>query len=93
MKQNLVDRHVFSFNPDDNGGEQLTLVTEVFDNGGGEVFTNQELTLHSYCNSASFTLSGAQILPEDLRRLANELDGVYTRRKALSKAKAEIMKR
>lgn len=66
--------HTFTFNPQDNGGEQLILTTKWYDNGDNEVFTFQELSLESYYNSASFHLSGAQITPETLRKLANELE-------------------
>lgn len=79
-----VGVHVFSFNPRDNGGEQLSLRTTFLDNGDGGILTNQELTLHSYCNQASIMLYGASITPEALRRLANELD------EALVKAKAQV---
>ena len=82
-----LGKHVFVFNIKDNGGESLSLSTEHFWNGDGKkdcsdagrtpdygIYTNQELTLQSYCNSASFELVGVQITPEILRQLANELD-------------------
>ena len=67
------------FNPKDNGGESLCLVTEFFDNGdkeadGKSIFTNQRLILNSYYNSSEFRLGGAAITPENLRQLANELE-------------------
>lgn len=37
--------HAFTFNPQDNGGEQLILTTKWYDNGDNEVFTIQELSL------------------------------------------------
>ena len=79
MKEKFVGRHVFVFNPNDNGGECLCLVTEFIHNGDPVtdkegIFTNQTLSLHSYCNSASFNLSGASFTPENLRKLANELE-------------------
>ena len=78
-----ISKHVFCFNSQDNGGEQLTLVTKFYDNGDKEnnTYTDQELTLNSYCNSASFTLSGAQITPDALRKLADELDSHYEKLK------------
>jgi hypothetical protein len=85
-----LGRHVFVFNPRDNGGESLVLVTTIYDNGDaaaglpGGIYTNQELTLNSYCNAASFNLLGAPITPDDLRKLANELD------EALIKARASV---
>jgi hypothetical protein len=74
-----LGKHTFAFNPNDNGGEALVLTTEFVDNGdrekdGSSIFLNQELTLHSYCNSASFNLSGAALTPDNLRKLANELE-------------------
>ena len=72
----LLDRHVFVFNPSNNGGESLCLTTEFYSNGDpGEagIYTNQEFTLSSYFNSASFNFLG-QMTPENLRRLADELE-------------------
>ena len=62
------ERHVFTFNPDSNGGEQLHLTT--FVEAG---WLNQELSLNSYGNTASFNL-GFFMNPGQLRQLANELD-------------------
>jgi len=50
------------------------LETKFYDNGDGEVHTEQTLTLMSYCNSASFNLMGAAITPENLRELADQLE-------------------
>lgn len=70
-----MGRHVFAFNPKDNGGEQLILVTDFIANGDPDgVFMNQEIGLNSYCNSASFNLCGAVLSPETLRELANQLE-------------------
>lgn len=66
--------HSYVFNKADNGGESLCLTTKFFANGDpGGIFTNQELTLRSYCNSVTFNLAGATITPEMLRELAEEL--------------------
>jgi hypothetical protein len=75
-KEKEVGRHVFVFNPKDNGGESLMLITDYFDNGDDNkfLFTNQELTLQSYCNSATLQLMGANLTPAVLRQLANELE-------------------
>ena len=74
-KPKPISIHSFCFNPIDNGGEALTLTTRFFPNGDpGVVFTNQELSLQSYCNSASLNLHGASITPDMLRQLANELE-------------------
>ena len=76
MDYKEVARHVYCFNEEDNGGEQLILTTIVYDDKVGGIFFNQELTLGSYCNSASFNLTGAQITPKLLRELANQLEEV-----------------
>lgn len=62
------EKHVFTFNPNSNGGEQLHLTT--FVEAG---WPNQELSLNSYGNAASFNL-GFLMNPDKLRQLANELD-------------------
>lgn len=90
MQDTEISRHVFSFD-NNNGGESLTLLTMFRDNGDaaagleGGVYINQELTLNSYCNSATFTLCGTTLNPENLRRLANEIERGYNA--ALHKAK------
>ena len=75
----MVGRNIFVFNKHDNGGEHLVLVTEVFYNGDpppNNIYYNQKLTLHSYCNSATFALHGAAITSDSLRELADELDNL-----------------
>jgi hypothetical protein len=88
MTGKQVGKHVFSFNPLDNGGEQLLLTTTIFDNGDGELYTNQELALQSYGNSASINLFGTAINTAGLRQLADELDeltrSVYVRNRSSS---------
>lgn len=67
--------HTFCFNTQDNGGESLILKTTFEPNGDlGLFYTVQELTLHSYCNCATFTLTGRGFNPENLRKLADELE-------------------
>lgn len=74
MADKLLKRHVFTFNKNDNGGESLMLITSFFHNGDVDgVYRNQELTLQSYCNSASINLYGTQITSEILFKLAKEL--------------------
>ena len=74
MTDKKLHRHVFCFNEEDNGGEAVMLTTDFFANGDpGVVYMNQEFELQSYCNSASITLCGAQLTPELLRKLADEL--------------------
>lgn len=75
----VLKEHSFCFNPNDNGGESLILTTEFIANGEkitdkNGVFINQELSLQSYCNSASIKLFGVSITPEKLRELANQLE-------------------
>lgn len=77
----LLNAHTFVFNPTDNGGESLTLITKFIGNGDPitdtkGVFTNQELSLQSYCNRASFELVGAGFTPKNLRKLADELETI-----------------
>jgi hypothetical protein len=82
MSDRKLGQHTFIFNPSGNGGEALSLRTEFYDNGDSKaglppetcIYWNQELTLQSYCNSASFNLCGISINPEALRKLANELE-------------------
>jgi hypothetical protein len=65
----------FCFNNEDNGGESLILTTEMFSNGDPEgIYYNQELSLQSYCNSASFNLVGAVLTAKTLRMLADQLE-------------------
>lgn len=74
--------HCFVINPDDNGGESLTLTTNFhLDRKYCEVTYDQELTLQSYCNSATFTLSGALLTPAVLRKLADELEAEFRKMK------------
>lgn len=93
MKEQHLHKHVFVFNPRDNGGESLCLVTDFVDNGDYKaglgdtgIYTNQRLSLQSYCNSAEFHLMGAALTPENLRKLANELESAMIEAKAKAKA-------
>lgn len=79
--------HVFNFSPDENGGESLTLSTTIEYNGDDPVkdssyYTNQELTLQSYCNSATLNLAGIQITPDLLRQCADEMEAAFIKKKA-----------
>lgn len=76
---NVLARNVFCFNNNDNGGEALLLTTEFVANGDDitkedGVYLEQELTLVSYSNSATFNLSGAILTPALLRELADKLE-------------------
>lgn len=72
-----VKRHVFHFNPDDCCGESFLLTTSI-EPGGGEPFVTQEIQLNSYGSSASFHIP-AFLTPENLRKLANELDSFFSK--------------
>ena len=67
-------RHVFTFNPEDNGGEALTVTTDI--TSDGDIF--QEVSLQSYGASASLNFPG-WITPQRLRKLANELESFIIR--------------
>lgn len=71
---NRTYRHTFSFNPHDNRGENLLLSTNFVYQDDKVIQFDQKLSLQSYCNSAHLTLCGAMFTPENLRKLANELD-------------------
>ena len=80
MLNEVLHTHVFVFNKEDNSGESLSLTTKFFSNGDpGGIYTIQELVLQSYCNRATFGLHGATITPEELRKLANELESAKTK--------------
>jgi hypothetical protein len=75
----ILAKHSFNFNTHNNGGESLILKTTFFHNGDKitdktGIYINQTLTLRSYSNSASFDLCGANLTPENLRELANQLE-------------------
>lgn len=78
-KDKEVGWHSFMFNEDDNSGEGVLLDTIMYDNGDGVIYYNQEISLQSYCNSASINLIGVQITPDRLRQLANELEKAHNK--------------
>lgn len=65
-------------NPEDNGGEQVSITVEIYDNGDlayglpGAIFTLGKVSLQSYGNSASISLPN--ITPEFLREFADKLE-------------------
>lgn len=75
----VVGQHSFTFNQNNNSGEEVSLDTTMYDNGDGVIYYNQEISLQSYCNSASINLVGTQITPNMLRQLANELEKVHNK--------------
>lgn len=78
MIDNFLTRHVFIFNKQDNGGEQLSLVTEFYDQGDGptSIYSTQKIFLNSYCNEVVINLHGFSITPVMLRQLADEMEEV-----------------
>lgn len=85
MSDKVLHRDCFVFNEEDNGGESLSLTTSWIDNGddidleGAGIYVNQELSLQSYGNSASFNLCSSIITPSLLRKLANSLEQNYNK--------------
>ncbi len=73
----------FVFNKEDNGGESLMASIEFYDNGDAAhgypdgIYTVQKLTLMSYSNMATFTLSNV-FTPQNLRELADLIEKGYT---------------
>lgn len=65
------NRHVFVFNPNDNGGECITLVTE---KDIIEGVINQEFSLQCYGTGSASIQLGTIITPDLLRKCANELE-------------------
>ena len=74
-----VDKLTSVMNPEENGGESLTITTEFYDNGDktNNIYLNQTITLNSYGNSASFNLIGSPLTPEVLRKLAEDIENTY----------------
>jgi hypothetical protein len=75
----VLSKHIFVFNEKDNGGKRLMLITKFISNGdpiteNTGIFVNQELTLNSYSNSSSFDFYEFYLTPENLRKLANQLE-------------------
>jgi len=73
IKETIVGSHCFTFNKKDNGGEALSLRSTFFTNGDPGIFLRQELSLNSYCNTATFHIN-FEITPDILRNLADELE-------------------
>ncbi len=71
-----VDEFTVVANPNDNGGEQLSVTVEVFDNGDYEdnVYTSKTISLQSYGSEAKIVTS--VITPEFLREVADKLEAV-----------------
>lgn len=68
--------HVFTLNPEQNGGEHVILHTTFERNKEGDKTTisaTQELIMNSYTSSAHFNF-GFLLNPSSLRHLANQLE-------------------
>lgn len=74
----LLDSVSMTLNPEDNGGESVTLTVDIYDNGDAAaglpdgIFTLGSVSLQSYGNAASITLPN--VSPEFLRKFADELE-------------------
>lgn len=71
-----IHSHYVEIGAHSNSGEALMLRTEWFSNGDedGGLFMNQQITLHSYSNSASFSLGSKILDPGTLRWLADQIE-------------------
>lgn len=88
MTDEPILKHTYCLNRHDNGGEHLMLYTKFFANGDPNgLYTNQELQLNSYCNSASFNLFSIKLNPESLRELADQLESAENYAKSLLEKK------
>jgi hypothetical protein len=74
-EEKVLEIHTFCFNPSQNGGEALILVTKFIDNGDEVPLMYQELELNSYGNCASIGL-GSLFTSKKLRKLADELEAL-----------------
>lgn len=76
----LVRKHLFSLNPNDNGGENVSIETKFFDNGDDKdnIYLNTEISSICYGTSTTNLLlaGSATLTPEKLRKLADEIEEV-----------------
>jgi hypothetical protein len=70
----LVEEFTVVANPGDNGGEQISVTVEVFDNSDYEdnMYTSQTISLQSYGSEAKIVTS--VITPEFLREVADKME-------------------
>lgn len=81
MKTPSSYSHLFTLNPDSNGGESVVLHTKFEDNGDFSrglakepvLSATHELIINSYGNSVHFNMYG-YLTPTVLRDLANQLE-------------------
>ena len=84
MKMKPLHTDFFVFNPWDNSGEHVTLVTEFYANTGEtEVYTCQELTLNCYGKSVTFAVNGL-FDPYILDRLSKQLKEATDKAKVIA---------
>lgn len=84
MSNKVLGDHRFNFTSH-NSGEAFILKTVFYANGDpGGVFTNHELCLNSYGNSALINLANVGLTPKKLRQLADELEVAMAEAKALT---------
>lgn len=74
MKNLPIFTHTYYFNPEENGGEAIFLVTKFYKNRDGDIYTTQVMAIQSYCSAAELQFVGGTITPEKLRELANQLE-------------------
>lgn len=69
-----VDGFMIIANPDDNGGEAVSITVEVHDNGDSEnnIWTLQTISLQSYGSEAKIVTS--VITPKFLREVADKME-------------------
>lgn len=69
------DSCTFVINPGENGGEKVFLTTTILKGKYSlEPWLEQEITMNSYCNSATFTFCGAVLTPDILRKMADQIE-------------------
>lgn len=75
MSTKVVDKIVYRFNTEDNGGESFSLVTEVHqdERRPEDKFLTQEIVQECYGRSTTISMP-LTFTPERLRELANLLD-------------------
>lgn len=82
----ILGEHSFVFSPSECNN-QLSLLTKFIANGdpitsSDGIFLNQYLTLDGEANNATLNLFIAQFTPDELRRLANELESAEAKIRA-----------
>jgi hypothetical protein len=63
-------KHIFEIGPHVNGGENITIVSQIEDGN----IVEQTIEIMAYGNSAQLNLSRNILTPDILRELANQLE-------------------